>query len=228
MKQLILVLLIGFTFSAFAQEKDGITYNNEGNEFVRNKDYKSAFESYKKALELYEAEGKIDTNLIYNAGYCAYKEKKYDEAKPYLEKAVEFNYKKSMPYIYLAQISSKSKDYEAMEKTLTAGLEKYPKDKNLNKLMGTCFFKQGYVFYKEGNSIKKNANSNGLNESDPDAFLAEYAKADAKFKESLPFFEQSYSFNPKSKNTLKVLENVYTSLKNEEAAAKIKTELETL
>jgi len=229
MKQFILVLLIGLTFSVFAQEeKTAVDYNNEGNEFVRNKDFKSAYESYTKAIELYEAEGKVDTNLIYNTGYCAYKTKKYDEALSYLEKSIEFEYKKAKPYIYVAQVKNKKKDYAGMEAILTSGLEKYATDKNLLKLMGSCYLKQGLVFYNEGNKIKKAANDSGLNVSDPDSFKAEYAKANSKFQEALPLFEKSYKYSPKNKSTLKALNNIYTTLEMADKADQIKTELDAL
>lgn len=228
MKYLVLVLFVGLSLISFAQDKSAIDFNNEGNEFVRNKDYESAYTAYSKAIELYEVEGKVDTNLIYNAGYCAYKAKKYDDALPFLQKAIEFEYKKAMPYIYVAQVNSKSKDYEAMEKTLLAGLEKYPTDKNLNKLMGSCYLKQGLVPFKAGNKIKKAANVSGLNESDPDAFNAEYAKADAKFQEALPFFEKSYTYNAKSKSTVKALVNVYTNLEMTDKASSMQAELDVL
>lgn len=225
MKQLVLLLFIGLTFSVSAQEKTGVDYNNEGNEYVRNKDYNSAYDSYAKAIELYNAEGKVDTNLIYNAGYCAFKAKKFDEALPLLQKTIEFNYKEAMPYIYIGQIYSKDDKFAEMEKVLVQGLEKYPDDANLIKLIASCYLKEGLVYFNEGNDIKSKANSSGLNESNPEAFTAEYAKADEKFKEALPYFEKSYKYNADNKSTLKALENVYTNLEMTEAAEKIKAEL---
>ena len=232
MKKVLLALLIGFTLNSFAQEateKTGIDYNNEGNEFVRNKDYKSAYSSYLKAIELFNAdESTIDDNLTYNTGYCAFKSKKYDEAIPYFEKSLTDGYKAAKPYIYLTQVYMKKKDLENMEKYVLAGLEKYETDKSLNKLAGVCYQKQGLVFYKEGNKIKKAANESGLNETDADKFNAEYAKADEKFKEALPLMEKAYTYDSKSKNTLKVLQNVYTSLKMTEKADDAKVKLESL
>jgi len=225
MKQLVLLLFIGLTLSVSAQEKTAVDYNNEGNEFVRNKDYKSAYESYSKAIELNNAEGKIDTNLIYNAGYCAFKASKYDEALPLLQQSIEFNYKEAMPYIYIGQIYSKDDKYDVMEKVLLEGIGKYPDDKNLNKLLASCYLKEGLVYFNEGNDIKSKANSSGLNESDPEAFKAEYAKADEKFKVALPYFEKSYKYNAENKSTLKALENVYTNLGMTEEVEKIKAEL---
>lgn len=225
MKYWILSLFIGISVYTFGQEKDAVTYNNEGNEFVRNKDFKSAYKSYLKVLELFKAEGKTDTNLIYNTGYCAYKSKKYDEAIPYLKQAADLQYKEAMPYVYLAQISSKKKNYKDMEADLQKGLKKYPKDKNLKKLMGVCYLKQGLLFFNEGNKIKKNANDSKLNETDPEKFKAEYAKADEEFKKALPLFEKSYQYNGKNKSTMKALHNVYSNLDMPDKAAEIGAKL---
>jgi len=232
MRKIFLALLIGFSLSMYAQEgseKTGIEYNNEGNEFVRNKDFKSAYNSYLKAIEIFDADGSvIDNNLIYNTGYCAFKAKKYDEAIPYFEKSIEIAYKESKPYIYLTQVYMKKKDLENMEKWVLAGLEKYESDKSLNKLAGICYQKQGLIFYKEGNKIKKVANESGWNESDPDKFTAEYARADKEFEKALPFIEKAYKYNSNSKNTLKALQNIYTNLEMTEEASKVKTKLDAM
>ncbi len=230
MKKAILMLFVALAaLSTNAQDKGAIDYNNEGVGSYKAKDYKAAFESFKKAIELYEAAGEVVTeDLVYNTGYCAFKAKKYEESLPFFEKSIAAKYKASKPYIFQTQSYMKLKDIENMEVSVVAGLELYPEDKSLNKLAAVCYSKQGVVYYKGGNQIKKAANESGMNESDPDGFTAEYAKADLEFQKALPLFEKSYDFNPKSKNTLKALQNIYTSLKMDDKAAKIQGELETL
>ena len=227
MKNLTLIALLLFSFiSLTAQEKkDANAFIKEGNDAYKVKKYDEAYNSFKQAVTLLEVENKVDTPLVYNTGYCAYKSKKYEEALPYFNKSIEFNYKKSKPYIYKAQILSKQKNYKEMEITLTEGLKLYEKDKNLNVLMSLCFFKQGLVFFNQGNKIKKAANESGLNKTDSVKFKAEYAKADAKFQEALPFMEKSYQYNPKNKNVLKALVNIYTNIDMKDKAEKMKKEL---
>ncbi|RLD61672.1 MAG: hypothetical protein DRJ01_07485 [Bacteroidetes bacterium] len=230
MKNLTIIALLLFSFiSLTAQEKkDANSFIKEGNEAYKNKKYEEAFISFKQAIALFEAENKVDTPLVYNTGYCAYKSKKYDEALPYFNKSIELNYKKSKPFIYKAQILSKNKKYKEMETTLKEGLELYSSDKNLNKLMASCFFKQGLVFYKEGNKIKKAANESGMNKTDPEKFKAEYAKANAKFNEALPLIEKAYEYHNKNKSVLKALINIYSNIGKKDKAEKIKKELEAL
>ena len=229
MKELLMSLVVGFMcISAVAQEKDANTLTNEGNTAYGNKDYKGAYQSYAQALDLLEKEGKVDTVLIYNAGYCAYKSDMYNEAKPYFEKSIELGYKESKPYLFLSDIYSKEDDLDKMEKVLTDGLAAYPNNKTLNKFMGICLLKEGLVFYNQGNAIKSAANESGLNQSDPEKFKAEYEKADGEFAKALPLMEKAYDYDPKSKNTLKALENIYTNLDMADKAEKVKKEMESL
>ena len=48
------------------------------------------------------------------------------------------------------------------------------------------------------------------------------AEAYAEFEKSLPFFEKCYKINPEDEGTRTSLKKVYTSLKREADAAKIK------
>ena len=227
MKNLTLIALLLFSFiSLSAQEKkDANAFINEGNNAYKMKKYDEAYNSFKQAITLLEAKNKVDTPLVYNTGYCAYKAKKYDEALPYFDKSITYKYKTSRPYIYKAQIFNREKKYKEMESILTDGLKLYKNDKNLNLLMSLCFFKQGLVFFNEGNKIKKAANESGLNKTDATKFKAEYAKADAKFKEALPYVEKAYKYNSKDKKIIKVLINIYTNIDMKDKAEKMQKEL---
>ncbi len=212
MRNLLLALLIGFSVSLKAQDKDANTFKNEGNEAFKNKDYKEAFNAWSAAIKLLDAEGTVDDALIYNTGYAAFKADKYDEAIPYFNRSIELNYKDSKPYAFLAQVHMKMDDLDAMEKTLLDGLAKYSSDKTLKKLAGHCYLRKGLEFYNAGNDIKSAANNSGLNESDPEAFKAEYARADEEFKKALPFMEKSYDYDKTNKNAFKALQNIYANL----------------
>lgn len=225
MKNLFLAVLIGLTVNVVAQDKDANTLKNEGNEAYRNKDYAGAFASYAKALKLLEAEGTADDALTYNAGYCAYKAKKYQDAIPYFQKAMESGYKESKPYQMVAVIQYKAGQVDDMIETCKAGLEKYADDKKLKDYASTAYLKKGLEFYKAGNEIKKAANESGMNETDPEAFKSEYAKADEEFKKALPFMEKSYEMDNGNEKALKALENIYTNLEMTDKAAEIKAKL---
>lgn len=242
MKQLILVLLIGFTFSVFAQEeKTAVDYNNEGVSAANAKDYKAAFVAFEKAIELYKNEGaEVSPDLIYGTGYSAFKAKKYAESIPYFEQAIEKDIKGATSYRYAAQASKAIKKYEDEEKFLTAGLAKYSDDKNLNILMGKVYFKKGYSIYKKANTKQKESNKIIASAKvdyadDADQMQAEFDKANAmkeevkvEFKEAMPLLEKSYAHNKTSKNTLKTLINVYKLLEMTDKADKLNAELVAL
>jgi pilus assembly protein Flp/PilA len=227
MKRVLLILLVGLTFSSFAQ-KDANTLKQEGNEAYKSKDYAKAFTAYAEALKLNDKEGVVDEALIYNTGYCAYKAKKYKEAIPYFQKSIELGYKESKPYQMVAVIQYKLGDVDGMIKTCTEGLQKYPNEAKLKDYASKAYLKKGLAFYSKGSKIKKAANESGLNESDPEKFKAEYAKADDEFKKALPLMEKSYEYNSKNKKTIKALQNIYTNLEMSDKAAKMKAELEKL
>ena len=65
----LLFSLVALTFSAMAQDKSADEYKNEGNEFVRNKRFQQALESYQQALKLWG--DSVDQQTVFNAGICA-------------------------------------------------------------------------------------------------------------------------------------------------------------
>ncbi|MBI9068187.1 MAG: hypothetical protein JEZ09_12915 [Salinivirgaceae bacterium] len=225
MRKVLLALFIGLTVSVVAQEKDANTFKNDGNVSYKEKDYAGAFEAYAKALELLDAEGTVDEALNYNAGYCAYKAKKYDESITYFKKAMDQGYKESKPYQMVAVIHYKSDKIDEMIEVCHAGLEKYASDDKLMDYASKGYLKKGLEFYNEGNKIKKAANDSGLNESDAEAFNAEYARADEEFKKALPFMVKSYEMDNTNDKALKALENIYTNLEMTEKAEEIKAKL---
>ncbi|MCK9209000.1 MAG: hypothetical protein M0P66_17950 [Salinivirgaceae bacterium] len=227
MKQLFLALFLSLTLGVFAQEKDANTFRNEGNEAYKNKDFSGAYQAYASALTLLEKEGVVDTAYIYNAGYCAFKAEKLTEAIPYLEKSIELNYKEEKPYVSLAQVFMKQDDLSKMEQTLTSGLTKYPDDKTLRKLMSHCLLKQGLGFYNIGNDIKSKANNSGLNTTDPEAFKAEYAKADEEFKKAMPLMEKAYEYDNTNDKVMKALQNIYSNLEMTDKAEEMKAKIGT-
>lgn len=230
MKKLLSIILSLVVFTALAQEpeQDANFYKGEGNTAYQAKDYAKAYENYKKAVEMLDADGITDTALIYNAGYSAYKAKNYEGAIPFMERTIELGYKKALPYQIICACYSKLKKNDEVEKYARKGLEVYPDSEKIKKTLSKSLLKQGVVYYKEGNKIKKAANESGLNATDTVAFKAEYAKADAEYEKALPYMLEAYDYNPKSKSVLKALVNIYTNLDKPEEVEKYKVELESL
>lgn len=212
MKKLGVILSLLLTVVVLSAQEDPNAYKMQGNDAYKAKDYMTAFTSYAKAIDLLEATEEVDTPLYYNAAYCAYKAKQYEEAAKFFKSAADLDYKESKPYQYLIAIYLKLDDPDSAEEAVMAGMETYPEDAKLKELAGTIYLKKGLVFYNEGNSIKKAANESGLNKTDPEAFKAEYAKADEQYKASLPHIEKAYEYNPGSDKIVQALKNVYISL----------------
>jgi len=137
-------------------------------------------------------------------------------------------YKQSKPYQLLAVVYYKANEVDKMIENCESGLEKYPNDAKLKNLTSKGYMKKGLSFYNKGNEIKKAANDSGLNQSDPEKFTAEYAKADTEFKKALPYFEKAYEYNNKNKKALKALENIYRNLDMTDKADKAKAKLESM
>jgi tetratricopeptide (TPR) repeat protein len=227
-KKGIYIVLMVLSVQGFSQVKDANTLIKQGNQAYANKDFLGAYQAYDSALVMLSKEGKVDTTNIYNAGYCALKANKFNEAIPYLEKSIELNYKAEKPYVSLGQVYMKLNDLVKMEKVLSEGLIKYPTNGDLSKLMSNCYLKQGLEFYKIGNDIKSKANNSGLNKTDTVAFRAEYAKADDQFRKALPYMESAVKYDEKNDKALKALQNIYVNLEMTAQAEDIKKKLETL
>lgn len=226
MKHLLLMGMALLALNLNAQEVAPEDLINQGNASYQAKDYKAAFEAYSKAIPLYEAKGIPDKNVYYstyyNAAASAQKANLIDESIPYFEKSIEFGYKESVPYEKLAKIYNDKKDLDKMENILNEGLEKYPNDESLKKLLSTCYTKKATPIYKKGAKIKSDANKSGLSQSDVDAYNAELEKSKAEFEKALPIAEKAYELNDKNENAIKILINIYTSLDMDDKADALK------
>lgn len=240
MKKVLLALLIGLTINVFAQEKDANTLKDEGNAAYKNKDYAAAFTAYAEALKLMEADGTNDDALTYNAGYCAYKAKKLEDAIPYFKKSIEAGYKESKPYQMVAVIQYKTKDVDGMLETCNAGLEKYSDDDKLKDYASKGYLKKGLENYNEANDLTKKANEIIANAKeqypeDADAQTAEFekakdvqAQAKVEFEKALPLVEKSAELDPKNEKALKALQNIYTKLEMTAKADEVKAKIDAL
>lgn len=107
-----------------------------------------------------------------------------------------------------------------------AALEAYGKAAELDPEYLEPRYMSGLIYVEKGNAIATEMNNLPLNAKSK----YEKLKKDqvVAFENALPFFEASYAINPKDKETLSALNEVYRKLKMYEKAKKTQSELDSL
>ena len=219
MKKLLigLVLIIGVT-AIYAQDKSAKEYKIEAADAYKAKDYQTGLTSFEKSIQLYEAEGKIDTTLYFNAAICAIKVKDYQKSVSYFDRSVELGYKVCKSKLYKANAQKGMDDYAAMEATCNDGLQSCPKQKQkFNDMLFQYYLKSGLDVFN--NAAKMQADATPLAQSDPDAYTAEMVKVKAEFSSSIPMLEKAYNINPADDNCKFALKQAYELLDMQAKAA---------
>lgn len=212
MKKLLIavVLVIGIT-SLNAQDKTAKDYKIEGADAYKAKDYATGLSSFEKSIQMYEAEGKTDTTLYYNAAICAIKVKEYQKSVDFFNKSIGFDYKTCKSTLYKANALDKLENYEEMETVCTEGATKCPKyKKKFNEIVFNHYLKSGLEIFNEAAQMQSTATP--LAQSNPDQYKAEMVKVKAKFTESLPSLEKAHEIKPDDENCNKALKQAYELL----------------
>jgi tetratricopeptide (TPR) repeat protein len=198
-KFLVLALLIFGISSIYAQDKTAKEYKIEAADFYKAKDYANGLASFEKSIELYEAEGKTDTSLYYNAGACAYKVKSYDKALAFFDKSIELSYKTCTAYLYKANTLKKQKNYEEMEATCNIGIKNCDKNKSkFEDILFNYYLKAGLKTFN--NAAKIQSDITPLATSDPEKYKTEMEKVKKEFSKSLPMLEKAQAIDPDDAN----------------------------
>jgi len=220
MKKLLLIsiLMLGVTALFAQEEKTARDYKVEGADAYGAKDYAKGLSSFEKAIELYEAEGKIDTSLYYNAAICAIKVDDYEKSVKYFDRSVELDYKPCKARLYKANALLKMEDGDKIEQACNEGLEKCPKyKKKFNEILFTNYMKQGLDIFN--GAAKMQADVTPLATSNPDKYKEEMVKVKAEFNKSLPYLEKAHNIDPADANAKKALKQAYEILEMKDKAA---------
>ena len=213
----VLVLIISVT-AMYAQDKSAKDYKIEAADAYKAKDYQKGLASFEKAIQLYEADGKIDTTLYYNAAICAIKTKDYQKSVDYFNRSVDLDYKACKSKLYKANAQKGMEDYAGMEATCNEGLQSCPKYKDkFNELLFQHYLVSGLDVFN--NAAKMQADATPLAQSDPDAYNAEMEKVKAEFTRSLPMLEKAHNIDPSDENCKKALRQAYELLDMQAKAA---------
>lgn len=201
MKRFILftVFCLGMAVAGVAQEApDALQLKNDGNDALRDKNYKKALELFEKSLANW-GEEEQDNAMIYNAGYCAYKVKSFDKAVKYFGQSIDSNYKVSTAYLYKANAQRKNGDDEGFVETLEAGIAANSNDTKMKSMLSTYYLKEGNAYYKKGASILKEAAADvaaGKFKTTDDQYKQATTEAKTEFKKALPFFDKALKLTP--------------------------------
>jgi len=204
MKNVLLLLLI-FTVSLLsAQDKTAKDYKIEGAEAYKAKDYQKGLTSFEKSIQMYEADGKVDTSLYYNAAICALKVDNYDKALNYFNRSISLDYKPCKSQLYKANAYKKKEDYATMETECNNGISSCPKYKNkFNDLLFGYYLKSGLDIFNE--AARMQADITPLASTDPDKYVSEMEKVKAEFNKSIPMLEKANKIKPEDQNCSKAL-----------------------
>jgi len=204
MKNVLLLVLI-FTVSLLsAQDKSAKDYKIEGAEAYKAKDYQKGLTSFEKSIQMYEADGKVDTSLYYNAAICALKVKDYDKSLQYFNRSITLDYKPCKSQLYKANAYKKKKDYVTMETECNNGITSCPKYKSkFNDLLFGYYLKSGLDIFNS--AAKMQADVTPLASTDPDKYVSEMEKVKAEFNKSIPMLEKANLINPEDQNCTKAL-----------------------
>lgn len=217
-KILLAIVFVAGIGALYAQDKSAKDYKVEAADAYKAKDYQTGLNSFEKAIQLYEADGKTDTTLYYNAAICAIKVKNYDKSVSYFDRSIELGYKACKSKLYRANALKGKGDMDAMETAANEGITSCPKYKGkFNDLLFAHYLKSGLDIFND--AAMKQSEITPLAQSDPDAYTAGMETVKAEFNRSLPMLEKAHSIDPADENCKKALKQAYELLDMQAKAA---------
>lgn len=202
------VLLWALPMLVYAQEKSADEYKNEGNEFVRTKDYASALVAYEKAIAKWG--DSLDAATVYAAADCARRVKQADKASELYTKSIALDYKADFSIYYLSDILKDAGKEDEMEALLVTGLEKYtsgPASGAMKKSLVLYYLKKALEPYNEAGKILATTAT-----AKPEEYAAIEEQAKGKFAEARPFIEKVLNLDAVNANAVKMMAEVKNRL----------------
>jgi tetratricopeptide (TPR) repeat protein len=201
-----------------AQEKSAKDYKIEAADAYKAKDFKKGLSSFEKAIALYEADGKTDTTLYFNAGICAMKIEDYQKSVTFFDRSVSLDYKSCKSLLYKATALKKLERYAEMEEVCNIGLKDCKEDSNdFNDLLFQYYLASGLDIFNA--AAKKQAEITPLAKTDAEKYKAEMEKVKADFTNSLPMLEKANKIYPTNEDCKKALKQAYELLEMKDKAA---------
>lgn len=211
------LLFAGITLITNAQDKTAKDYKIEGADAFKAKDYKKGFDAFVQAIKMYEAEGKTDTTLYFNAGVCALKIENYEGSIPYFERSVDLGYKACVAKLYKANALKKLEKNTELEQLCNEAMTTCPESADkFKELLFQFYLQKGLDIFN--NAAKMQADVTPLAKTDAEKYKTEMEKVKAEFTKSLPMLEKANKLIPTDENCKKALKQAYELLEMKDKA----------
>ena len=175
--------------------------------FKREKNIEKAIEYLSLGREMFEDDQSIintEINLYIELGRTSELLKKLGEA-------IEIDTENSLLYFNRGTIYDQEGQLENAEKDYLKAIDLDPSSFGSNYNLGALFFNKAVELNNSANSTSDNKKYKSLKD-----------KSDVYFNRALPYLESSYSINPKDKNTLLSLKQLYYMKANYKKSDEIK------
>lgn len=210
--------MAGISLLINAQDKTAKDYKIEGADAFKAKDYQKGLNAFAQAIKMYEADGKIDTTLYFNAGVCALKIENYNNCIPYFDRSIELGYKTCVALLYKANALKKLEKNTELEQVCNQGMTTCSESAGkFNELLFQYYLKEGLDIFN--NAAKMQADITPLAKTDAEKYKAEMEKVKAEFTKSLPMLEKANKLMPTDENCKKALKQAYELLEMKDKAA---------
>lgn len=210
-KLIVLSALLIAVFYLNAQDKTAKDFKIEGADAYKAKEYQKGLDAFEKSINMYEADGKTDTSLYYNAGICAFKVKSYEKSLNFFNTSLNLQYKSCKSMLYKAYSLKGLKKYDEMEATCNEGISKCSSTQGkFNSILFSYYLKSGLKIYN--GAAKMQSNAAQYANSDKAKYDAEMIKVKEEFKSSLPLLEKAHDINPDDENCKNALKGAYEIL----------------
>lgn len=204
-----------------AQDKTAKEYKIEAADAYKAKDYKKGLSSFEQAIALYEAEGKTDTTLYFNAGICALKIEDYEKSVKLFDRSLGYNYKTCKSLLYKATALKKLSKYSEMEEICNNGITACAENAaDFKDMLFQYYLSSGLDVFNA--AAKKQAEITPLAKTDAEKYKLEMDKVKTDFAKSLPMLEKANTLNPANEDCKKALKQAYELLDMKDKAAALK------
>ncbi len=200
---LILVLCVG---KATAQDADVMKSDAIMQESKMQ--FLAAAELYEKAVNLYEADGKMDAFSFFKAGQNYTKAKNYTKALSLLNKAKANNYSDAQLYLYLGDAYAGLKKFDEAEKALLAGKDLFENENN------EFIKKLGYLYFNSEQYDKAVGYLSDALVQEPNNYTYHYLLGSSyerlkDYSKAVEELEKVVALKPDHKNSIKKLGVIY-------------------